>query len=679
MKLVPEKESTSEEEAAWKKMAKKLWIALALTIPVFISSMSDMVKFINPETIASKKFWGFVQFALTTPVVFYAGREFFIRGWNSLRRRSPNMWTLISTGVGAAYIFSVAALFLPNLFPGQFKDNDGNVHLYFEAAAVILTLVILGQVLELRAHSKTNSAIKALLGLIPPIARLVSNGEEKEIPLENVMVGNILRVKPGEKIPVDGILTEGTATIDESMITGEPVPVDKSSGDPVTGGTINGKTTFLMKAEKVGSDTLLAQIVEMVNNASRTRAPIQKLADIAAKYFVQIVIATALITFTVWAIWGPEPAYVYAFVNAVAVLIIACPCALGLATPLSVMVGTGRMAREGILVKDAAAIEVMNKVDTIIIDKTGTITEGKPALKGYKSFGSLTDEEVLAYAASIDAHSEHPVAEAVVRGAKEKGIKIFPVDNFESVTGKGVKGSCQGKQVGLGNNRMIEEFGITLLEEHETTVKEWQLSGQTVMFLIIENKIEGIISVADTIKQNSAGAIRKLQKMGIRVHMLTGDNKYTARAVADEIRIDEFQSDCLPEDKYNKVKELQERGRIVAVAGDGINDAPALELADVGIAMGNGTDIAVQSSKITLVKGDLSGIVRAKELSNKVMRNIKQNLFFAFVYNALGVPIAAGILFPFFGILLSPMIAAAAMSFSSVSVISNALRLKKSN
>ena len=679
MKLVPEKESTSEEEAAWKKMAKKLWIALALTIPVFILSMSDMVKFINPETIASKRFWDFVQFALTTPVVFYAGHEFFIRGWNSLRRRSPNMWTLISTGVGAAYIFSVAALFLPDLFPDQFKDNDGNVHLYFEAAAVILTLVILGQVLELRAHSKTNSAIKALLGLIPPIARSVSNGEEKEIPLENVMVGNILRVKPGEKIPVDGILTEGTATIDESMITGEPVPVDKSSGDPVTGGTINGKTTFLMKAEKVGSDTLLAQIVEMVNNASRTKAPIQKLADIAARYFVQIVIATALITFTVWTIWGPEPAYVYAFVNAVAVLIIACPCALGLATPMSVMVGTGRMAREGILVKDAAAIEAMNKVDTIIIDKTGTITEGKPALKGYKSFGSLTDEEVLAYAASIDAHSEHPVAEAVVRGAKEKGVKIFPVDNFESITGKGVKGSCQGKQVGLGNNRMTEEFGITLLEEHEKTVKEWQLTGETVMFLIIDNKIEGIISVADTIKPNSAGAIRRLQKMGIKVHMLTGDNKYTARAVADEIRIDEVQSDCLPEDKYNKVKELQAGGRIVAVAGDGINDAPALELADVGIAMGNGTDIAVQSSKITLVKGDLSGIVRAKELSNKIMRNIKQNLFFAFVYNALGVPIAAGILFPFSGILLSPMIAATAMSFSSVSVISNALRLKKSN
>jgi Cu2+-exporting ATPase len=493
------------------------------------------------------------------------------------------------------------------------------------------------------------------------------------------MVGNILRIKPGDKLPVDGIIAEGVAIVDESMITGEPIPVDKSTGDHVTGGTINGKTTFLMKAEKVGSDTLLAQIVEMVNQASRTRAPIQKLADVAARYFVQVVIGIALVTFAVWAFWGPHPAYVYAFVNAVAVLIIACPCALGLATPISIMVGTGRMAREGILVKDAAAIENMNKVDTLIIDKTGTITEGKPALKRYKSFGSLSDEEVLGYAASADANSEHPVAEAIVRGAQERGIKTFTTENFESVTGKGVKVSYLGKQIGLGNRRMTEESGITLTKEQEMTVNEWQLTGQTVMFLVIDNKVEGIISVADTIKPGSAKAIKTLQKMGIRVHMLTGDNKFTAKSVAGELKIDEYQADCLPEDKFNKVKELQDNGRIVAMAGDGINDAPALELANVGISMGNGTDIAVQSSKITLVKGDLNGIVKARELSNKIMRNIKQNLFFAFVYNALGVPVAAGILFPFFGILLSPMIAAAAMSFSSVSVISNALRLKKSS
>ncbi len=677
MALIPDKARGNEEKEAWKKMAGKLWLSLALTIPVFIIAMSDMVNFLNPEAIASKKFWGFFQFILTTPIIFYTGRDFFKRGINSVYRRSPNMWTLISAGVGAAYIFSVVALFIPDLFPIQFKDSDGNVHLYFEAAAVILTLVLLGQVLELRAHSKANTAIKALLSLIPPVARLVNNGEDREIPLEKVVVGNILRVKPGEKIPVDGIITEGTAVIDESMITGEPIPVDKTTHDHVTGGTINGKTTFLMKAEKVGSDTLLAHIVEMVNRASLTKAPIQKLADIASRYFVQIVISIALLTFGVWALWGPEPAYVYAFINAIAVLIIACPCALGLATPMSIMVGTGRMAREGVLIKDAAAIEDMNKIDTLIIDKTGTITEGKPALKGYKSFGALSDDEVLSYAASVDANSEHPVAEAIVKGAKEKGIKIFAVDNFESVTGKGVKGSYKGKKIGLGNSRMIEDFKIELSAEHKKGVKEWQLTGQTVMFLIIENEIAGIVSVADTIKPGSAKAIKSLKKMGIRVYMLTGDNKFTAKTVAEKLKIDEYQADCLPEDKFNKVKELQDKGRIVAMAGDGINDAPALELANVGIAMGNGTDIAMQSSKIALVKGDLNGIVKARELSHKVMRNIKQNLFFAFAYNALGVPVAAGILFPFFGILLSPMIAAAAMSFSSVSVISNALRLKK--
>lgn len=677
MDLVPEKGAeASEEEKAYKKMAKKFWVAMALSIPVFIIAMSDFFPFLNLEEIAPKKVWGWIEFVLATPVVFYSSWEFFKRGWSSIVRWMPNMWTLISIGVGAAYLFSVFALLIPGAFPEQFKDASGNVHLYFEAAAIILTLVILGQVLELRAHSKTNSAIKALLNLVPPVARVIRNGQESEIPLEEVRVGDMLRVRPGEKIPVDGIMQEGSATVDESMITGEPIPVDKTEGDKLTGGTINGKTSFVMKAEKVGSDTLLAQIIEMVNEASRSRAPIQKLADVVAKYFVQIVIGIALITFFVWAVWGPEPAYVYAFVNAVSVLIIACPCALGLATPMSIMVGTGRGAQSGVLVKDARAIEEMNKVDTLIIDKTGTITEGKPSLKAYKSFGNLSDEEVLSFAAAVDQHSEHPIAEAIVKGAKEKQVPELKVKAFESVTGKGVQALYDGKKIGLGNHRLLQDFGASLNEENKHLVKTWQSTGQTVMYLLYDGRVEGIVSVADAIKPTSAKAIKALQEMGVAVHMLTGDNEFTAKAVAGELNLDGYQADCLPDDKYKKVKELQEAGHIVAMAGDGINDAPALEQANVGIAMGTGTDIAMQSAEITLVKGDLNGIVRARDLSHKVMRNIKQNLFFAFVYNSLGVPVAAGILFPFFGILLSPIIAAAAMSFSSVSVISNALRLR---
>ncbi|MDZ7742479.1 MAG: copper-translocating P-type ATPase [Bacteroidota bacterium] len=678
MDLVPEKaEETSEEEKAYKKMVKKFWVALGLSIPVFFIAMSEFFPFLKLYEIAPRKVWGWIEFALATPVVFYSSRGFFKRGWSSIRRWSPNMWTLISIGVGAAYLFSVFALIIPGVFPAEFKDANGNVHLYFEAAAVILTLVLLGQVLELRAHSKTNSAIKALLGLVPPVARIIRDGEEIEVPLEEVNVGNILKVKPGEKIPVDGSIYKGEAVIDESMISGEPIPVEKSKGDKVTGGTINGKTAFEMKAEKVGSDTLLAQIIEMVNTASRSRAPIQKLADTVAKYFVQIVIGIALITFAVWAIWGPEPAYVYAFVNAIAVLIIACPCALGLATPMSIMVGSGRMAQSGVLVKDARAIEEMNKVDILIIDKTGTITEGKPSLKNYQSFGSMPDDDILKLAASIDANSEHPLADAIVAGAKEKNMELIKMDKFESVTGKGVKAIYKGKKIALGNQQLVDEFQANLDEGNKKIVKEWQLKAQTLMYLLIDNKVEGIVTVSDKIKESSAKAIHELQKMGIKVHMLTGDNKFTAKAVAGELKLDGYQADCLPDDKYKKVKELQEQSHIVAMAGDGINDAPALEQANVGIAMGTGTDIAMQSAEVTLVKGDLDGIVRARELSHKVMRNIKQNLFFAFVYNALGVPLAAGILFPFFGILLSPIIAAAAMSFSSVSVISNALRLKR--
>ncbi len=670
-------EGISEEEKAYKKMARKFWLALAFSIPVFIIGMSDLFSFLHLQDLASKKVWGWIEFFLASPVVFYSGWVFFKRGWSSVRRRSPNMWTLISIGVGSAFLFSVFAILFPGLFPSQFKDMQGNVHLYFEAAAVILTLVLLGQMLELRAHSKTNSAIKALLGLVPPVARIIRSGQEKEIPLDEVKPGDILRVRPGDKIPVDGIIVEGTAVIDESMITGESIPAEKSQNDKVTAGTINGKTSFEMKAEKVGSDTLLSQIIEMVNEASRSRAPIQKMADVVAKYFVQIVIGTALITFAIWAFWGPEPAYVYAFVNAVSVLIIACPCALGLATPMSIMVGTGRGAQMGVLVKDASAIEEMNKVNTLIIDKTGTITEGKPALKSFTSFGKFSDEDILQLSASIDAYSEHPVAEAIVKGAKEKKIELKKVEKFESVTGKGVQAVYDGRKIGLGNNRLMDDFGAILDKEKEKQVKEWQLKGQTVMFLIIENKVEGIVSVADTIKKTSAKAIKDLQELGVQVYMLTGDNEFTAQAVANELKLDGFQAGCLPEDKYKKVKEFQDKGLIVAMAGDGINDAPALAQANIGIAMGTGTDIAMQSAEITLVSGDLDGIVRAKDLSRKVMRNIKQNLFFAFIYNSIGVPIAAGVLYPFFGILLSPIIAATAMSFSSVSVISNALRLRK--
>ncbi len=677
MNLIPEKGGEiSDEEKAYRKMAKKFWIALALSIPVFIIAMSGMIPFLHLENIASKKVWNWIEFIFATPVVMYSGRDFFKRGWSSIRRWSPNMWTLISIGVGTAFLFSVAGLLFPGIFPEQFKDDQGNVHLYFEAAAVILTLVLLGQVMELRAHSKTSSAIKALLELAPPVARVIRNGNEEEIALEEVKAGDILRVKPGEKIPVDGAITDGTAVIDESMITGEAVPADKSEHDKVTGGTVNGKTVFEMKAEKVGSDTLLSQIIEMVNEASRSRAPIQRLADIVAKYFVQIVIAISVVTFIIWAIWGPEPAYVYAFVNAVSVLIIACPCALGLATPMSVMVGTGRGAQSGVLVKDARAIEEMNKVDTLIIDKTGTLTEGKPALKAFRSFGNLNDEEVLRLAASIDANSEHPIAEAIVKGAKAKNMDLLKVENFESVTGKGVQAIHNNQKIGLGNHKLMEDFGASLSDQEQKLVKEWQSAGQTVMYLIVNNKTEGILSVADTIKRTSADAIHSLHKAGVKIHMLTGDNEFTARAVAEEVHLDSFTANCLPDDKYNKVKELQEAGHIVAMAGDGINDAPALAQANIGIAMGTGTDIAMQSAEITLVKGDLNGIARAKELSRNVMRNIRQNLFFAFVYNTIGVPIAAGVLYPVFGILLSPVIAAAAMSFSSVSVISNALRLR---
>ncbi len=678
MDLVPEKGvEKSEEEKAYLSMAKRFWVALALSVPVLFISMSDYVPFIQLDKIAPEEVWRWIQFVLTVPVIFYSSWDFFIRGWNSVRRWSPNMWTLISLGVGAAFLFSVLGMFFPGLFPSEFKDANGYVHLYFEAAAVILTLVLLGQVLELRAHSKTNSAIKALLNLVPPVARVIRNGKEQEIPVEQVMVGDILQIRPGEKIPVDGVIFEGSAIIDEGMITGEPIPTEKTVGDKVIGGTVNGRTTFKIKAEKVGSDTLLSQIIDMVNKASRSRAPIQNLADTVAKYFVQIVVSAAIITFVVWYFWGPQPALVYAFVNAIAVLVIACPCALGLATPMSIMVGTGRAAQSGVLVKDARAIEEMNKVDTIVVDKTGTLTEGKPGLKDYLSFTKeKNNEEILQLAASVDKNSEHPVAEAIVKGAREKGVDLIEVEDFESVTGMGVQARLNGQKIGLGNLRLVEYFGAKLPADKNELAKKWQQTGQTVMFLVMDNTVLGMVGVADKIKHTSAEAIKALHKAGLQVIMLTGDNQYTAKAIAEEMGIDDFKADCLPQDKYDKIKELQDQGHVVAMAGDGINDAPALALANIGIAMGTGTDIAMQSAEITLVKGDLNGIVRAHQLSRKVMRNIKQNLFFAFVYNSVGVPIAAGVLYPFFGILLSPIIAAAAMSFSSVSVISNALRLR---
>ncbi len=677
MTLVPVTPSDdSPEEMEYKAMLKRFWIAAIFTLPIFLIAMLDMVKGVHLDAIMPVRAWNWLQLFMSIPVIFYAGGTFFKRGISSIRRRSFNMWTLISLGVGAAFGFSVFGLLFPGIFPDQFKDAHGNVLVYFEAATVILTLVIIGQVLELKAHSKTNSAIKSLLNLSPPTAYVLKDGEETIVPLEHVQTGDRLRVKPGGKIPVDGSIVSGKATIDESMITGEPVPVEKTVGDKVLGGTINGKSSFEMTAEKVGSDTLLSQIISMVNEASRSKAPIQKLADKVSEYFVPIVIGVSIITFFIWAIWGPQPAYVYAFVNAISVLIIACPCALGLATPISVMVGTGRAAQSGILIKEARVIEEMSKIDTLIIDKTGTITEGKPSLSTVISFGKMTEDEILQIAAAINVHSEHPLAEAIVKGAKEKNLSLSSAVDFESHTGEGAEAKVNHILYGIGNAKLLKRFEASFINGQKDIAEKFQQMGYTVMFLASKEKLQGIITVTDKIKETSSLAIAELQKMGVHVHMLTGDNKLTAKNVADTLQLDGFRAECLPEDKYRIVKEFQEKGRIVAMAGDGINDAPALAQANIGIAMGTGTDIAMQSAEITLVKGDLNGIVRARDLSKKVMHNIRQNMFFAFIYNIMGVPLAAGVLFPVFGIFLSPMLAAVAMSFSSVSVIANALRLK---
>ncbi|TKD65172.1 heavy metal translocating P-type ATPase [Flavobacterium sp. ASW18X] len=680
MDLVPMELDLSAEEKTYKKLLKKFWIATAFTLPIFIIAMSEMVSNNPLYNFLELKYWNWIQFALSIPVVFYATWMFFERAYRSIATWNLNMFTLIGIGAGVAWLFSVFGMLVPDFFPDQFKTEAGTVHVYFEAATVILTLVLLGQLLEARAHSKTNSAVKELLKLAPNKAVKVVDGEEQEVAIDKIQLGDILRVKPGDKIPVDGIITEGETSIDESMITGEPIPVNKNVGDKVSSGTINGNQFFLMKAEKVGSDTLLSQIIQMVNDASRSRAPIQKLADTVSGYFVPIVVIIAIITFGIWAIWGPEPAYVYALVNAIAVLIIACPCALGLATPMSVMVGVGKGAQNGVLIKNAEALEKMDKVDTLIVDKTGTITEGKPTVEKVGSFDNgFSDSEVLQYIVSLNNQSEHPLAEATLKYGKEQNAEFLKTDGFNAVTGKGVEGKVNGKDVALGNAKMMEHANAGLLETMQEKAQSFQKQGKTVSYLAIDGNIVGYVVIGDKIKETSAKAIKELQEKGIDVIMLTGDNYDTAKAVANELNLSDFQAGMLPENKLQEVEKLQENGKVVAMAGDGINDAPALAKSDVGIAMGTGTDVAIESASITLVKGDLHGIVKARNLSDVVMRNIKQNLFFAMIYNTLGIPIAAGLLYPFFGILLSPMIAALAMSFSSVSVIANSLRLKSSN
>ena len=676
MDLVPMEAETSEEDKIYHRLLKKFWIAVAFTVPIFLIAMSEMLHRNPLYGLLNQKYWNWIQFALSIPVVFYATWMFFTRAWTSIKTMNLNMFTLIGIGSGIAWLFSVFALLFPGVFPGDFKTAEGNVYIYFEAATVILTLVLLGQLLEAKAHSQTSGAIKELLKLVPSTATLVEDGKDRIIAIDKIEQGFLLRVKPGEKIPVDGSIIEGQSSIDESMITGEPIPVDKSIHDKVSSGTINGTKSFVMKAEKVGSETLLAQIIHMVNTASRSKAPIQKLADRISKYFVPIVIGVSVITFMIWAVFGPEPAYVFAFVNAIAVLIIACPCALGLATPMSVMVGVGRGAQSGVLIKNAEALEKMNKVDTLIVDKTGTLTEGKPSVEKVIAINPGEENILIKYITSLNQYSEHPLAQAIVKYGKSKNTSIAKIGDFEAIAGKGVIGTVEGKKIALGNEKLLEQQAVSISDDLKSKGIHEQKQGKTVSYIAVDKEALGYVTIFDAIKKTSQNAIQELQKNGVEVIMLTGDNKNTAKAVAEQLNLEHFKSDCLPKDKLNEIKKLQKRGKVVAMAGDGINDAPALAQSDVGIAMGTGTDVAIESASITLVKGDLQGIVKAKKLSHAVVKNIRQNLFFAFIYNVLGVPIAAGILYPVFGILLSPMIAALSMSFSSVSVITNALRLR---
>jgi P-type Cu+ transporter len=678
MALEPKTVTAEEEEnPELIDMTRRFKVSLVLTVPVFLIAMRHFIPGLPPllgKVPASFLAWA--ELVLSTPVVLWCAWPFFVRGWQSVVTWNPNMFTLIGLGTGVAYVYSLIAALFPGLFPASFRTEGGEVSVYFEAAAVITTLVLLGQVLELRARSRTGAAIRALLGLAPKTARRISDGNEEDVPLGRITPGDLLRVRPGEKIPVDGTVIEGSSSVDEAMLTGEPIPVEKGKGDRVIGATVNGTGTLVMKAEKVGAETLLARIVHMVAEAQRSRAPIQKLADVVAAYFVQIVVAIAAITFVVWVWVGPEPKFTMALINAVAVLIIACPCAMGLATPMSIMVAAGKGASAGVLFKNAEAIEVMKTVDTLVTDKTGTLTEGKPKLVEVVPAGGFDEEELLRIAGGIEVGSEHPLAAAIVSGAKEKDISPSKVESFQSLTGRGVTGLIDGKKVGLGNLSLLDELGIHP-GDLSARAESMRRDGQTVMFVVVDGKAAGLLGVADPVKETTAEAIKLLHGEGIRIVMLTGDSRTTAEAVSQKLGIDEVIAEVLPDQKADIIKSLQSEGRVVAMAGDGINDAPALAQAQVGIAMGTGTDVAMESAGVTLVKGDLRGIVRARRLSRATMRNIKQNLFWAFAYNSVGVPLAAGVLYPFFGILLSPMIAAAAMSFSSVSVVGNALRLRR--
>lgn len=656
---------------------RRFWVGTVLSIPLLVFTMGPFVGFPGVREIFGERGTLWIELILGTPVVWWCGWPFLVRGWNSFRTMNLNMFSLIAMGVMAAWLFSVVAVLVPDIFPDGFRDEQGHVGVYFEAAAVIVTLVLLGQVMELRAREGTGKAIRALLDMAAKSALVIrEDGSEEEIALEDVVVGDRLRVRPGDKVPVDGVVAEGRSSIDESMITGEPIPVEKVEGDTVTGATINGTGSLIVEATRVGSDTMLSQIVEMVSNAQRSRAPIQKYADRVAGYFVPAVIVIAILAFAAWAAWGPAPALSYALIAAVAVLIIACPCALGLATPMSIMTATGRGAQAGVLIKNAEAFERFEKVDTLIVDKTGTLTMGKPRLVAILPEDGHDEAEVLRLAASLERGSEHPLAEAIVRGAEERGVTMANATDFEAVTGKGVRGAVDGKSVALGNRKLVEDLGLETgrLTDVANTRRD---NGETVMFVVVENALVGLVAVSDPIKDTTPAALEALHDLGLRIIMATGDNQRTAKAVADRLGIDEIRADVLPEDKAKIVRDLQASGAKVAMAGDGVNDAPALAQADVGIAMGTGADVAIESAGITLVKGDLDGIVRARLLARSTMRNIRQNLFFALIYNAAGVPIAAGLLYPFFGILISPMFAAFAMSASSISVVLNALRLRR--
>lgn len=660
-------------------MTRRFWVAVFFSVPVVILAMGHLIPGNPISHMASPRVMAWVELILCAPVVLWAGWPLFVRGWQSVINRSLNMFTLIAMGVGVAFLYSVVATIVPSIFPDSFRDASGKIDLYFEAAAVITALVLLGQVLELRARSQTSGAIRALLGLAPKTARLVrDDGTEEDVPLEQVQVGQRLRVRPGEKVPVDGTILEGQSALDESMMTGESIPVEKHKGEKIIGGTVNGTGSFIMRAEKIGRDTLLSQIVQMVSEAQRSRAPIQRLADRVSAWFVPTVLAVAILTFIAWAAFGPKPVLAYAVVNAVAVLIIACPCALGLATPMSIMVGVGRGANAGVLIKNAEALEVMEKVNTLVVDKTGTLTEGKPRLVMVVALPGRDEAALLRLSASLERGSEHPLAAAIVTGAQERKVELTDTQNFQSLTGRGITGTVDGHPVALGNRKLFDELHVDP-GELAAQAERLRVDGQTVMFVAVDSKPAGLLGVADPIKDSAAEAIRMLGEDGVRLVMLTGDSRTTAQAVARKLGLDQVEAEVLPDQKSAVVKRLQGEGRIVAMAGDGVNDAPALAQAQVGIAMGTGTDVAMQSAGITLLKGDLRGIVRARNLSRAVMRNIRQNLFFAFFYNALGVPIAAGILHPFFGIRLSPIIAAAAMSLSSVSVIGNALRLRRAS